>query len=149
MGLLDFLSGLASIATALGVGVAAFHLRAAQKQGRTSFEDSLNSQYRSVIRCLPLDALFGRSISAEDLSNFLPCFYQYFDLCNEQIFLHRIGRISEQTWKNWEEGITGNLRRPAFSDAWALVAAGAKDDFELLRKLCPPPGVSAADIVAP
>jgi hypothetical protein len=138
MNWLDFLSGLASIATAFGVGVAAYHLRATQKQAGTSFEDSLSSQYRSAIERIPLDALLGKPLNSDEFLAALPYFYRYFDLCNEQAFLYKHGRITEQTWRNWEEGIRGNLRRPAFSAAWDFIAEGAKDDFELLRELCPP-----------
>ena len=68
----------------------------------------------------------------------LPHFYRYFDLCNEQAFLHDRGRISKSTWANWEDGIRTNMRRPAFVLAWAEVAARANNDFEHLRELCPP-----------
>lgn len=144
MNALELLSGLASVATAVGVGVAAYQLRASSKQSMTTFEDTLNSQYRLTIERLPLEALFGEHMDSNEVKALLPHFYRYFDLCNEQAFLHKHGRVSTKTWRNWEEGIRGNLARPAFAAAWAEVAARANDDFEHLRRLCPPQARQAA-----
>lgn len=130
------LTTLSSIATAISAAAAAYQLLIARRQATTSFEDTLNTQYRQVIEPLPLEALFGEPLKV-DLSGLLPHFYRYFDLCNEQAFLFSLGRVSEKTWKNWEEGIKGNMARPAFKAAWHEVARRAKGDFESLRKLCP------------
>ena len=134
----EILSSVASIATAIGVAVAAYQLYLASQQATTSCEDGLNTQYRQVIERLPLEALFGEDLTDADVKSLLPHFYRYFDLCNEQAFLHRLGRVSRKTWTNWEEGITANMSRPAFAKAWKEVAHRAKDDFSDLRTLCPP-----------
>ena len=138
MTLVEVLSALASIATAIGVAVAAYQLFVARRQALTSFEDSMAGQYRVVIELLPLEALFGEPVAPAKVQELLPHFYRYFDLCNEQAFLYMHGRISNKTWCNWEDGIKTNMSRPAFAAAWSEVAARAKDDFEDLRQLCPP-----------
>jgi hypothetical protein len=135
---IEILSAVSSVATAVGVAVAAYQLLVVRKQAVTTFEDSLNSQYRVSIERIPLEALLGEQLRADDLHGLLPHFYRYFDLCNEQAFLHKHGRITTKTWKNWEEGIKSNLQRPAFATAWAEIAKRAGDDFSSLRALCPP-----------
>lgn len=135
---LEVLSALSSIATAIGVAVAAYQLLITRRQATTSFEDTLNTQYRLAIERLPIEALFGEPLKGEDQSELLPHFYRYFDLCNEQAFLFSLGRVSERTWINWEEGIKGNMARPAFKAAWKEVAQRAQGDFDSLRRLCPP-----------
>lgn len=135
---LEVLSALSSIATAIGVAVAAYQLLITRRQATTTFEDTLNTQYRQAIERLPIEALFGEPLKEQAQSGLLPHFYRYFDLCNEQAFLFSLGRVSEKTWKNWEEGIKGNMARPAFQAAWNEVARRARGDFELLRELCPP-----------
>jgi hypothetical protein len=135
---LEVLSALSSIATAIGVAVAAYQLFITRRQATTTFEDTLNTQYRQAIERLPIEALFGEPLKETEQSGLLPHFYRYFDLCNEQAFLFSLGRVSETTWKNWEEGIKGNMVRPAFKVAWNEVARRATGDFESLRKLCPP-----------
>jgi hypothetical protein len=145
MTLADALSALASIATAVGVAVAAYQLLIARQQALTSFEDSLNSQYRAVIERLPLEALFGEPVAPVEIQTHLPTFYRYFDLCNEQAFLHKHGRISTKTWRNWEEGIKTNMSRQAFARAWSEIATRAKDDFDYLRQLCPPRAIQGTD----
>lgn len=138
MSLLEVLSALSSIATAIGVAVAAYQLLITRHQATTSFEDTLNTQYRHAIEQLPMEALFGEPLKNEHQAALLPYFYRYFDLCNEQAFLFSLGRISKKTWKNWEEGIKGNMARPAFMAAWREVAQRAQGDFDSLRRLCPP-----------
>ncbi|MDO8437504.1 MAG: hypothetical protein Q7S69_05015 [Nitrosomonadaceae bacterium] len=135
---IEVLSALAHIATALAVGVAAFQLRAAHKQSITSFEDSLTKEYREVASNLPLKALLGESLEDREHQDHLKYFYRYFDLCNEQAFLHKVGRISDPTWKFWQDGILTNLRRPAFARAWCEIAHRANDDFSELRAICSP-----------
>jgi len=135
---LEALSAIANIATAVGVGVAAWQLLAARRQATSAFEDSLTSQYRTLTERLPLQALLGEPLSASELQPSLLHFYRYFDLCNEQAFLHKHGRISRPTWENWREGIVANMERPAFKSAWSEVARRAQGDFDHLRALCPP-----------
>lgn len=138
MQILDTLPILSNIATAIGVGVAAYQLRITRKQSITTFEDSLAAQYRQIVSTLPLKALLGEPLSNEEHYDHLQHFYRYIDLCNEQAFLHETGRVSDQTWTFWEDGIRVNLCRPAFARAWQEIASRAKDDFNELRSLCPP-----------
>lgn len=137
MQILEVLSAVSNIATAIGIAVAAYQLRVTRKQNVTTFEDSLTVQYRQIASSLPLNALLGEAIKPDEHRDHLKYFYRYFDLCNEQAFLHRNGRISETTWGFWKDGILANFRRPAFAEAWKEIAARSKDDFNELRLLCP------------
>lgn len=84
MTLAECLASIASVATAVGVGVAAYQLFVVRQQARTTFEDSLNAQYGVLIERLPLEALFGEQNDREQVADHLPQFYRYFDLCNPQ-----------------------------------------------------------------
>lgn len=135
---LDIVQVLASAATALGIFVAGWQLYLTKRQAVTQFEDHLSAQYREIARRLPLPALLGEHLDDATFARVLPEFYHYFDLSNEQAFLHEQGRVTRRTWTNWREGIEQNLRRPAFARAWAEVAARAKESFTELRALVPP-----------
>ena len=102
MSTIEILSALSSIATAIGVAVAAYQLSITRRQATTAFEDTPNTQYRQAIDRIPVEALFGEPLGEEDQAALLPYFYRYFDLCNEPAFLFSLGRISEKTWMNWE-----------------------------------------------
>ncbi len=131
-------SWIASIATAVGVIVAARQLWLTREQSRTSFEDSLSKEYREIAATLPTKALLGDPLTDEEHAEYFDEFYRYLDLCNEQAFLHETGRISEDTWTLWKDGIVTNLERPAFRRAWREIAVRANKDFSELRKLSPP-----------
>lgn len=124
----------ASGATAAGVLVAAYQLRLTKQQALTQFEDEINREYREIARRLPVKALLGEDLDVEEFSRALDEFYYYIDLCNEQVYLRRKGRVRSDTWFNWRDGIQANLARPAFRRAWEEIKARS-DSFDDLREL--------------
>src|SRR5262245_47172069 len=119
MSVFDWFQTLASIATAIGVVLAAVQLRQAKQQQQAQFEDSLNEQYRRICAQLPLVALLNKTLDEGELQKelVLRAFYEYFDLSNEQAFLASRKRLRPETWQNWREGIEQHLARPAFRQA--------------------------------
>ena len=138
MALTDMLTAVSGLATAIGVLVAAWQLWLAYKQSVTAFEDSMAREYRELASTLPTKALLGEQLTDEEYREHFDEFYRYFDLSNEQAFLHERGRICPATWKYWRDGIASNLRRPAFRRAWNEVCSRAGTDFSELRALFPP-----------
>lgn len=149
MSVADLLQGASNVATAIAAVFTAFgawaavrQLRLLEQQSVTSFEDGLVDEYRDIAKDLPLAALLGGDMEPQALAATLPVFYRYFDLCNQQVFLQKQGRIRAATWALWRDGIVSNLRRPAFASAWAEIAMKATGDFDELRALCPPEGMT-------
>ncbi len=140
--------GVGGVFTAMAAIVAAWQLWHMHKQGMTSFEDALVREYRELASTLPLPALLGEPISDELHREKLDEFYRYFDLCNSQVFLHDQGRISDETWAFWEQGIRTNLKRPAFARAWSEIAGRANGDFAELRRVCPPVPTTLPEVSA-
>jgi len=134
----DTLSTISSIATAVAVIVAAWQLWLAHRQSVTTFEDSLAREYREIAASLPTKALLGEELSEEEYKEHFDEFYHYFDLCNEQAFLHQRGRIRRSTWKFWHDGMASNLKRPAFKRAWNEICERSNSDFSELREIFPP-----------
>ncbi|GAB3483520.1 hypothetical protein GCM10011496_30390 [Polaromonas eurypsychrophila] len=134
----DSLSQLSNVATAIGVGVAAWQLWLAQKQSVTSFEDSFTKEYRVLASRLPTKALLGEVLSDHEHDESFDEFYHYFDLCNEQVFLWKSKRISEKTWRFWKDGMASHMKRPAFQRAWSEIASRSDGDFSELKSLFPP-----------
>ncbi len=104
-------------------------LRRADDLAQAAFEDSLTREYRALITDLPAEAFYVDG--AVELSDELRrAFYRYFDLCNEQLYLCRLGRIRPDTRTQWEDGIRGNVTKlPAFQTAWAEIGNRVPDDF--------------------
>jgi hypothetical protein len=137
MGNLDF-TVFSELATAVGVVVAAIALWLSKRQGQTAFEDSFAREYRELSQKLPTKALLGEALTNVEHARAMDEFYHYFDLCNTQVFHFQQGRISQETWTYWCDGICANLRRPAFRRAWCEIASKAPNDFKELRSVCPP-----------
>ena len=82
---------------------------------------------------LPLAALLGRKLEATQMTEALRVFYLYFDLSNEQALLHKQRRVSNKTWATWREGISQNLNRPAFRQAWQQLVPDLDGSFDDLK----------------
>lgn len=134
----ELITAIGSVATGLGVTVAAWQLYLSHKLSVTNFEDSFAKEYRALAAGLPTKALLGKPLYNKEYVEHFDELYHYFDLCNEQAFLHKIGRISPQTWRFWKDGIASNIQRPAFARAWSEIASQANGDFSELKALFPP-----------
>jgi hypothetical protein len=126
---------IASLATAFGVGIAAWQLWASRKIAQTTFEDSLDQQYRKIVMQIPVDALLGRAIPDEEKRKVREKIYNYLDLCNEQAYLRKKARITKARWKEWNEGIAINIKKPAFKEVWDEVKGEAPATFSSLKEL--------------
>lgn len=115
--------------------IAVFELNASKHHARTAFEDDLSREYRATIADLPPEAFYAASdLRLTDRTR--QVFYRYFDLCNEQLFLAKNGRVSSETERQWRDGIRGNLELPAFRRAWIEINAHIPQDFfDDLREL--------------
>lgn len=133
--MIDLLSALASFATAIAVIVAAWQLVLTQRQAVTTFEDALAKEYRDIAATLPVKALLGEALSDEEQAESFEEFYRYLDLCNQQAFLKKAGRVTGKTWDFWRDGIASNLSRPAFAKAWSEISQRSNGDFSELREL--------------
>ena len=123
-------------ATAIGVGIAAWQLWLSRRQIVTTFEDAVAREYRELAEKLPSQAfLDDGALSDEDYRKAFDTFYRYFDFSNEQVFLRQIGRVSKSTWVYWCDGMRSNLKRAAFSKAWADISKRIGSDFKELRRL--------------
>jgi hypothetical protein len=116
----------ATAATAIGVVFAAIQLFLQRAHARTTFEDTLVRQYRELIKPqLVHDTDLAQIIAkhpGEDAAR-LQRIYLYLDLCNEQIFLRAIGRVSRSTWKvQWSRGIKDNIVGDTpIAHCWGLI----------------------------
>ena len=133
--MLELLTAAASLATAVGVIVAAYQIRLTRQLSRTQFEDDLTKQFREIIRRIPIEALLGEELGEEAYDRTRDDFFRYIDLSNEQVFLRRNDRVSARTWKLWCEGIKAFLSRPAFGRAWGEFKDKSPDTFKELRRL--------------
>jgi hypothetical protein len=120
---------------AIGVFGVFWQVLLTKKLNRSDFEDTLNKEYREIMRNLPMDAKLGKPLVPEELSKSMDYFMSYFDLTNEEIHFRQTGRISTATWVYWNDGIRQNLQFPAFRIAWELIKKDSAETFHELRKL--------------
>jgi len=132
----QLIQSIGAIATAMGVGIAAFQLWRAKQQATTAFEDDMAREYRSICKNLPTRVFFGESLSTSEMAGLLDDFYSYFDLSNSQVFFRQSGRVSENTWNLWAAGMRANLSLAAFSMAWSQIGPRVGTSFHEYKKSC-------------
>lgn len=126
---------LSSIATAVGVVIAAWQIWEGRQLSAAKFEDSFDQQYRSLSYDIPVDALIGKSIKEDEEKKARESVYNYLDLCNEQIFQRHKKRISKDRWHEWKTGIKQNLDRVFFKKTWSEIKKEAGGTFSYLERL--------------
>lgn len=151
----EWLTLAATLATAVGVGIAAAALYLQRRQAISAFEADLTQEFRAILKEIPVAALIRRDQSSYEIANLLRDlgpFYRYIDLSNEQAFLAKKGVVRPDTWKEWEAGIKSMLSRPAMKRAYEIIMATNREDFGELRDLVPPdrePGSLSFSLVPP
>lgn len=135
--MIDLLLFTASLATTLGIPVAAWQLRESRKLAQVEFEDSLDQQYRELARDIPYKVFLGDQLPEDDCEVTLikELIYNYLDLSNEQAYYHKQGRISADTWISWQQGILTNINKPGIAVVWEEVKTRAPGSFSNLEAL--------------
>jgi len=126
---------IASVATAIGVLIAAWQIRESKKLSAAAFEDSFDQQYRVLSYQIPVDALIGKKLDNDKENQAREAIYNYLDLCNEQVYQRMKKRVSVARWHEWASGIEHNLGRPFFKLIWSEVKFETKGSFSFLERL--------------
>lgn len=126
---------LSSIATAIGVVIAAWQIWESRQLSAAKFEDSFDQQYRQLSYVIPVDALIGIPLVDSEEKKARESVYNYIDLCNEQIFQRHKKRISTDRWNEWKSGIKQNLDRPFFNKVWTEIKEEAEGSFTYMERL--------------
>ncbi len=129
------LTAIPSVVTAFLVAIAVWQLCLTRKLAQSSFEDSLNKEYRSLAMEIPVDVLLGKKVSDDAFPRIREHIYNYIDLCNEQVFLRKKDRITTATWWEWAEGIRSNLEKPTFLRVWSEIKEASPEVFKELRQV--------------
>jgi hypothetical protein len=129
-------TAIATLIIALGLIFSRKQLKLAEKQLKQSFEERFNAEYRSILKDLPYQAFMGTTFEIEKYEEYLPAFFRYFDLSNEECFLNNNKKIEPDTWAEWRSGIIWNFKFEAFRKAWdKFQDDGENDLFKELKVL--------------
>lgn len=107
----------ASVATAVGSLAITGQLVLARRQLRAGFERTFVDRYEGIIARVPLPVILGE-VTTTHSETTQRAFYDYFELCEEELYFRKTGRVSKDTWADWWEGMALHFERPAFGEAW-------------------------------
>jgi len=124
-----------SVATAIGVFIAAWQLWEARKITASAFEDSFDEKYRQLAYSIPVDALLSKKVNKDKKKMAREWVYNYLDLCNEEVYLRMKNRISSDRWIEWSKWIQQHLKRPFFKEVLQEVEEDSLETFTYLERL--------------
>jgi hypothetical protein len=81
-------------------------------------------RYNELIDALPFGAggpapsIELRGLEPSERERVMKTMRRYFNLCWEELHLHKSGKIDAKTWEIWVAGIRDTLRSPFFREAW-------------------------------
>lgn len=93
-----------------------------RKQLQLQFFADYTKRYQEIILNFP-EQINDHDFSIDDLASeardkTLRYMRAYFDLCSEEYFLWKNGRIDNKTWEEWKSGMCFAFSKPAFKQAW-------------------------------
>jgi hypothetical protein len=125
---------LAGLATAIGVGIAAYQLRQGSEQRRATFEQCLIARYEEIQSRIDLKYLIDGAPYDPADEALRRAMYDYFELCEEERYYVDAGRATRGTWEDeWWPGIKTNFTRAAFTEAWLEISPKASNQFMSIR----------------
>jgi hypothetical protein len=108
-------------------------LRGVRDQLRTSVFLTYTERYSKVMNEVPFEARqpgSGYRLASrpeDERIRVLGAFREYFNLCSEEMWLHKHRRIDHETWSVWEQGMRQVARFPSFLEIWQIL--GAEYDY--------------------
>lgn len=123
------LIGLAvSVITAGSIIFAAIQIVSQTRQMHREFEALYVQRYWSLMdrRSVSFER-GGKVVRADQI-----VIHQYLQLCEDEIDLRRLGRVTDDTWRYWESSIRYQASEPAYR---AAVRSSSRSDFPSLKAL--------------
>jgi hypothetical protein len=115
------LNDITSVATTAGVLVGVYQLVQARRSLREAFERTFVERYQSVVARIELDVLLGNRLPDLDDSDLRRAFFEYFELCEEELYYRSFRRVTRSTWRAWWYGMDLHFRNPAFAAAFEAI----------------------------
>ncbi len=115
-----------AIATGAGVFLAAYELRQAKQSLRDGFERSFVDRYERIIARIDLDVILGRARPDPSDPIVRRAFFDYFLLCEEELYYRAFRRVSSATWNDWWYGMRSHLVTDVFHDAFNEICVQAE-----------------------
>jgi len=112
----EVVTSAASVVTALGVFALAFQVHLTRRQMQLEFEATFVTRYEAIAGRIPLEMRLGTATEPTELS--LRTFFDYFELCEQELYYRKRSRISDDAWSDWWEGMSLNLRHPVYREAF-------------------------------
>lgn len=122
----------ASLATPIGLFATVYQLGQARRALRNSFERTFVDRYSRIASAIDVEVLLGTEIIEVESSPMKRAFFDYFELCEEELYFRAHRKVGASVWRDWWYGISMNLRNPNFERAFeVLVLRSASPEVAL------------------
>jgi hypothetical protein len=118
---------IAVVSALVAAGSVVAALTGVRDQLRMATFIAYTDRYSTIMSRLPFAARqpgSGYELAAatqEEAVETLGAFRDYFNLCSEELWLYKTGKIDKDTWQIWKLGMQQVTAFPAFEDAWSAL----------------------------
>jgi hypothetical protein len=122
------LEALAAVSQLVAVPIAAIAIIVSLKGIRDQLWLSMFSEYTrrfgEIMDGLPFEARRPgsefrlSSLNLSEREHVLSVMRRYLNLCSEEHYLYRRGKVDRETWGIWQSGIRETTRFPCFQESW-------------------------------
>ncbi|GHD81932.1 hypothetical protein CLV85_0133 [Salinibacterium amurskyense] len=125
---MEIFSSIVQGVTALAIIFAAWQLLFHSRQMHREFEQLYVTRYWVLMD----QRSAGFTITGRARKEDRPVVRGYLQLCEDEIDLRRLGRVTDNTWEFWAGATLDQVAAPAYSKELATLR---RDDYQLLREL--------------
>jgi hypothetical protein len=125
---MDILSFIVQTATLVAIVFAAWQLLYHSRQMHREFEHLYVDRYWVLMDKRSVDFVVDGKVSRDER----PIVRGYLQLCEDELDLRRLGRITDSTWEFWHGAILDQVGEPIYANELATMG---DDIFPLLREL--------------
>lgn len=125
-------------AVVVGAGAILLALKGVREQLWLMTFTEYTKRYSDIVKDLPSEARRPQGnfdltkLDPEQRDRVLNTMRNYLNLCSEEYFLAKRGRIDPETWGIWQAGISETLNLPWCRETWDAV----RDEYRYFQEFC-------------
>jgi len=116
---------IAALAALAAVGAFVWNVLETRRSTRLRIFTEYTRRYHETMLMIPT-SVFGqdfdlRQVEDEKCEVLLRAMRAYFDMCWEELYLNKAGKLEPQVWKYWQAGMVDLFKHPVFGQAWDAI----------------------------
>lgn len=101
--------------------------RITKENHRTGVFNYYTRRYNDILMSMPDEMALHSDKFAPSVMKYMMAYY---DLCSEEHYQHNKGKITEDVWEKWVEGMRISTRADVYKTCWELLEDTYNEEFQ-------------------